>query len=355
MTVNPTKPNIGFWIWDLKRLGRAAEAARRMQEAGIAETLVKVADGPNAFQPELAGAMIEALRDVGITVWGWQYGYGYLPEAEAQIALEMIKTHELTGFVIDAEVQYKNRPTQAKTYCKLLRSGAPNVSLALSSYRFPSLHPEFPWKEFLSYVDVNMPQVYWLGAHNPARQLERCLDEFCDAKYPQVPIIAAGAAFKDNVTVEGSTYWKATPADIREFLGAADALNIDVNFWELGNCWLFVPELWDVIADYIGADPKADPQTDPLPEIPAEKPRQEETVWLMELTSEVTSSLNLRSGPGKRYPIVGELKPGERAHVLEIDTSLAPQVWARVGVRQWCAMTYVEGGRVIQYGRFVTE
>ena len=56
-----------------------------------------------------------------------------------------------------------------------LRASLPTFPFALSSYRYPTLHPALPWEAFLEKCDYNMPQVYWMEAHNPSDQLVRCL------------------------------------------------------------------------------------------------------------------------------------------------------------------------------------
>ena len=78
-----------------------------------------------------------------------------------------------------------------------LRSSLPELPMALSSYRFPGYHPQLPWREFLEHYDYNMPQVYWMKAHNPADQLERSVNELT-AKKPSLPVIPTGAAFRPS-------------------------------------------------------------------------------------------------------------------------------------------------------------
>jgi hypothetical protein len=119
----------------------------------------------------------------------------------------------------------------------------PDIPIALSSYRYPSFHPQVPWKDFLEKCDFNMPQVYWMQNHNPADQLMRSVREF-QALVPFRPIIPTGAAFREDG-------WSPTVDDVVEFMDTARSLNLaGVNFWEWANCRLYLPKVWSDIQDY---------------------------------------------------------------------------------------------------------
>ena len=388
---------LGVYIWDISRIldvcgGSAAGVAGKLAAGGVGHALIKVADGSSAFNQgsdtgDLVAPLVRALRAREIQVWGWHYVYGGFPAAEAKRSLEMIHKYNLEGFVINAEVEYKNRSSQAVEYVLALQAGAPDVTLALSSYRFPTYHRDFPWKQFLSRVDLNMPQVYWLGAHNPSSQLRRCVAEFENGEWPLCPIIPTGAAFLDNQNLDPETgkWWQARPEDVAGFLATAEEMGFEAaSFWELGNTLLFVPELWE---EMVAKNPWgiSDPQSeiedevDPLPTSPLEgggdgtltdpetdpdgdgpstgsgTSYKEGMHRFMELTGEVRSWLNIRSGPGLQYGVVGRLYPGEQAAALEIHDSLEPEIWVRVGVSQWCCMVYQGFGELVAYGRFVVD
>jgi hypothetical protein len=158
--------------------------------------------------------------------------------------------------VIDAESEYKlpNRDDNARLFMNELRRSLPNKPIALSSFRWPSLHREFPWSDFLQKCDYNMPQVYWQAAHNPEEQLRRTVREF-QAIDPLRPILPTGPVYKYGD-------WQATPEDMVEFLNASQTLRLGaVNFfaWDYRN---ILSSLWDTIARY----PWVDGQ--PLPDVP---------------------------------------------------------------------------------------
>ncbi len=243
----------GFYIWQIARCenGDPLKIADEAVNAGLTHVLVKIADGGSAYNvnlttgEDLVPPVVFALQQRGIQVWGWHYVYGYDPVAEANIAIQRIQTTGVTGYVIDAEAQYKEpgKDVAAQLFMDLLRQALPVFPIALSSYRFPTYHPTLPWEEFLEKCDYNMPQVYWEQAHNPAEQLIRSVNEFL-AMVPFRPIIPTGSAY-----MRGD--WQPTSAEIIEFLDTARNLNLSAaNFWEWGHTRLYLPDLWYTIAGY---------------------------------------------------------------------------------------------------------
>jgi ketosteroid isomerase-like protein len=96
----------------------------------------------------------------------------------------------------------------------------------------------------LSFCDINMPQVYWLKATNPAEQLDRSIAEF-ETIFPVLPIIPTGAAYAE-------LDWRARPVEIEAFLQRARQHNLSAaNFWS----WDYAgsaegADLWQAIATY---------------------------------------------------------------------------------------------------------
>jgi len=243
----------GWYIWQIRRCegGVPAAIANEAAAANLSHVLIKIADGVSAYNldpisgADLVPPVIQALRARGVLCLGWQYVYGYNPVGEANIAIQRIQQLGVDGFVIDAEDQYKlpGRDVAATTYMTRLRAALPTLPMALSSYRYPTYHPQLPWVEFLTYCDYNMPQVYWVEAHNPAEQLIRSVREF-QAITPFRPIIPTGSAY-----VQGD--WAPAPLEIIEFLQTAQMLNLTAaNFWEWGHTRLYLPELWDIVKLY---------------------------------------------------------------------------------------------------------
>jgi hypothetical protein len=243
----------GFYIWQIRRCesGNASAIANAAAQAGLTHVLIKIADGTSAYNidsttgADLVPPLIQALRQKGITPLGWHYVYGYELEKEADIAIQRIGACGVDLYVIDAESQYTlpGRAQTARTFMTRLRASLPSFPMALSSYRFPTYHPSFPFQAFLESVDFNMPQVYWVEAHNPGDQLIRCLREF-QAITPFRPIIPTGSAYQQGD-------WAPTPAEITEFLDTARNLNMSAaNFWEWGHTRLYLPALWQTVTGY---------------------------------------------------------------------------------------------------------
>jgi len=252
----------GFFIWQIPRSegGNATTIARLAGEAGLTHVLIKIADGTSAYNldlstgADLVPAVAQALRARGIQVGGWHWVYGYDPVREADIAIRRTLELDLDIYVVNAEAPYKEpgKATAARIFMDRVRAGIPGVPIALSSYRYPTLHPQFPWTTFLERCDISMPQVYWLLNHNPGEQLVRSLREY-QAITPFRTYIPTGAAF----TQSG---WSPTPEDIEEFLDTARLLNLQAaNFYEWANCRLYLPKVWEAIDAYDWGGPVTPP------------------------------------------------------------------------------------------------
>ncbi len=244
----------GFFTWKIPNCerGDANQIASQARSAGLTHLVLKVADGMVIYNgnwgdpKDYTTPVVTALRQNGIKVWGWHYLYGDNPTAEANIAIKRIRQYNLDGYVLDVEREYKEsgKKAAAKRFMNIIRSACPDLPIALSSYRYPSLHPQVPWKEFLEKCNICMPQVYWMKAHNPGQQLARSVREF-EAKKPSLPVIPTGAAFREHG-------WQPTEAEVLEFFKKAKELNLQgVNFWEWsdarsGN----VPGVWELIKKY---------------------------------------------------------------------------------------------------------
>lgn len=244
----------GFFIWKIRDCegGDPEAIASVASQAGLTHLIVKIADGSFSYnidwdtQIDLVPPLVQSLRSRGIAVWGWHYVYGDAPVGEARKGVERIQQLGLDGYVIDAEAPFKQpgKRDAAIRFMNEVRSALPNLPVALSSYRYPSFHPQIPWREFLEKCDLNMPQVYWQFAHNPGIQLARCLREFQDLS-PFRPLVPTGAAF-------GVGDWAPNAAEIQDFLQTARTLNLSAaNFWEWSKARDDdLIDLWDTVRDF---------------------------------------------------------------------------------------------------------
>jgi len=239
----------GIFIWKIQNCegGDVAAIADLAEAAGLTHILIKIADGAYSYnydwrnKVDYVPPLVTELRERGISPWGWHYVRGDAAGAEARKAVERVRDLGLDGYAIDAEHEYKGRYDAANTFMSILRKELPNTPIALASYRFPSLHPTLPWRNFLAKCDLNMPQMYWQGASNPKVQLQRCREEF-DGMNNRRPVVPIGAAYTEHG-------WTPKPGEVVDFLTEARRLDMKAaNFWE----WAQARKvgLWDTIADF---------------------------------------------------------------------------------------------------------
>jgi len=243
----------GFFIWKIHDCegGNPAAIVSAAKAAGLSHVLIKIADGMNHSNvdkttgTDYVPPLVQALHAAGIQAWGWHYIYGADPVGEAWNGGRRARSLGLDGYVIDAEREFKaaGMDVAARRFVTDLRGYLGTIPAALSSFRFPSYHKEFPWSEFLQKSDLNMPQVYWEQSHNAGAQLSRSVREF-QALSPYRPVIVTGSTYSNNG-------WSPTPADITEFLKTAVSLNLPaVNFYSWDYCRKYLPALWNTIAAF---------------------------------------------------------------------------------------------------------
>lgn len=272
--MNPTGK--GIFIWRLASCagGDPVRLASMARDAGFSWVAIKAADGYFDFNqgkgpawtgPNLLPGAVDALRAVGVNIVGWQYIYGAtkalktpIAAQEAETAAANIRRFNFDCWIIDPESEYKRSGAAAwaNTYMTALRAGSPSVSIGLCSYRYPTLHPELPWSEFLRRSDFHCPQVYWIQAHNPAYQLQRSVNELRALK--ALPIIPAGSAY-----YEPGYKWQPTVADLNVFDQMAHELNLPgISWWEWGENGYgaeYHPDWWAAISAHDWDEPTPPP------------------------------------------------------------------------------------------------
>lgn len=226
----------GVWCWQLKNClgGDVIRLAADIQKLGCSFVVIKCANGILEYNADLFAGARSAFEALGIQVWGYHYIYGgntvtgaSIAKAEASVAIRVAQKYQLAGLFLDAEGEYKRKggPAWADTYLTSLKTTLPDLPLGLASYRWPSVHPEFPWASFLRRVDFHSPQVYWMHAQNSGEQLRRSVKELSALK--ALPIVPLGAAFFEHG-------WEPTVAAINEFDHVAHELQLPgVSWW----CW----------------------------------------------------------------------------------------------------------------------
>jgi hypothetical protein len=278
----------GYYMWQLPHCdgGIPENIAWRVKNAGLSHVLIKIADGPNwkynydyQTKTDLIPPVANALREIGVQVWGWHYIRGDDPLGEARIAVNRMTELALDGYTMDPEWEYKapGKDAAARAYLEELRSGLKNTPVALSTYRFPKWHPEFPFVDFLRGCDINMPQVYFEGAHNPEHQIDLCIQQYMEIQ-PALPIIP-------TVSTYASDTWRPTPDEITRFLQHAKNLGLTaVNAWSYDFATnRYYIDLFSAVADFPW--PPAPPVAD-IPEQVIGKLNQHDASRLSELYQE---------------------------------------------------------------------
>jgi hypothetical protein len=245
----------GYFIWKIPYCDRGdpAAIAARAKAANLTHVLIKIADGstwPYNFDfdrnLDLIPPVKEALEGEGIEVWGWHYVRGDDPVSEARLAVERTLTLGMSGYVIDAEGEYRTKTkwAAATRFMQEIRAGLPKLPIALSTYRYPRMHADFPFKPFLEYCDLSMPQVYFEQMHDPEAQLELTVEQYM-ALQPARPIVPTAPTYARGK-------WSPSVDEITRFFNKARELGLSgANAWS----WDFAarPEymhLWNAVADF---------------------------------------------------------------------------------------------------------
>ncbi|MBA4386057.1 MAG: hypothetical protein C0410_15070 [Anaerolinea sp.] len=252
----------GTWIWKIPQCegGNAQAIADVAYNCGFSHVLIKIADSSYAYNvnkttgADLIPPVVDALRAKGILVWGWHYVYGYNPGGEAAIAISQSRKYNLDGYVVDAESEYTlaGRDAVARSFMAQVRNGLPNTPIALSTFRWPSYHGNFPYAAFMQYCDYSMPQVYWMQAHNPVYDLKKSFTEF-RAINSAKPVIPTGPAFRESG-------WQPTAGEVKDFLDCAKSLGCTAaNMYSWDDSRTLLPDIWNQVANYSWPAPNQPP------------------------------------------------------------------------------------------------
>lgn len=153
----------GMWIWYVTQAekGNVAKIVAKAKRNKIKTVYVKSSDGANWWKQWDQYA--PALKAAGLKVCAWQYVYGTYPLVEANLAARAANSGA-DCIVIDAEVEYQNKYSQAATYIKKLRSQiSSDYPVGFTSFAYPDFHPTIPYSVFLGPggAQWNLPQMYF--------------------------------------------------------------------------------------------------------------------------------------------------------------------------------------------------
>jgi hypothetical protein len=321
----------GIFIWKAKNCetGELDDIVQACSSLGLKWVALKIGDGnfsAYASFTDMIGAAA-AFKAAGMAVWGWHYVRGGCwidkngavhtdiasPEKEAEFARAKCALFGLDGYIIDAEREYKVGPDprdRARRFIKALMGI--NIPIALCSYRFPAVHPEFPWYDFLDGCDLIMPQDYW-GPGGATSELEQSMQQYRVNAQCELPTVPVGRAYI------GDGHPDPKPEEIMAFMGKAQDLGCPgCSFWALDFLYLHTggPGRGEAIARYAW-----DNTPEPI----------EQGIYMRVLAE----AMNVRSGPGTNYPVVGSLKRGMTVEAMDVG---GYNCWARIGPGRWAAV-----------------
>ena len=213
----------GYYVWIVKqcRNGDIAAIVDSCLEAKINFLAVKIQNGTAGYNTNSPlSRLFLALNSAGVKVWGWGYEYAIKPRDEALAAAKYTKDLGVEGFIIDIEGEYKNKPSESRTFCDTLKENL-DKPIGLASYRYPNLHMDISWNTFLSICDFHNPQVYWQGAtlpSSPSQQLKKSIVQLKALR--DLPVIPIGVASPSDPP----STWVPTVAQIKDFYHAAFAV-----------------------------------------------------------------------------------------------------------------------------------
>lgn len=222
----------GLWIWYASQLlphfQTIEKALDSAVENGFSYLIPKFSNGyypwlPKTPEGKYLHRLFDGARERGLKLYPYHYSYSYTLSGEKSAVVAAWKEYGGDGLVIDAEKEYKRNGTDVFA-CGLvaylrLELGIP---IGYSTYRYPSIHQEFPFQAFDEVCDFRAPQVYWEAAHNPAAQLERSYNEY--RQLSNKPYYPVGAAYAEHG-------WSPIDDEVDEFDKKAHELGFDAVSW----------------------------------------------------------------------------------------------------------------------------
>lgn len=249
--------DIGLFLWKLSNMPAASDLGALLVSYGVRRVAIKVLDGtwrhnvPSQTVDAPLVDYIDTLRDFGIIVEAWGYHYPTQPGPQGDAIEERRAKLGFSTYHIDIEGEWKQQwgmGAAIKTLLDKLHKGS--TEYLICSYRYPSLHNLLPWNAAMNHVAIDgaSPQVYWIGSHNPAEQLQRSWTEYLQWGKPFIPV---GAAFDFDT-------WSPTLDDIDEFLGWCAVHSITRHYWWSLD-WIITHQRFDWLTAITGHDGSTPP------------------------------------------------------------------------------------------------
>lgn len=307
---------LGFLIWKLSNMPAAGELIALLRKHKVKWVSIKLANGTLPYNQTGGNdaalkVYIELLQAAGIEVGGWHYSYALQPGPEGDRAMERIEKLALSHWLVDIEQEWQKAwgaAKDAKTYMSKLKVGG--LQVGLCSYRYPNYFPSVPFAAFLNHeaMDINTPQVYWEGSHNPAKQLQDSMSQY--AGISSRPFMPIGATY--GHTQNDGSWWQPTEADLIEFVSWCKTNRVQAyGFYSLD--WILQKGMYNWLTAISG-----------VTDVPEPEPPEPEPGGVTKMRVIAKPWLNVRAGPGLTYADIGNLNTGA---VIGVRNVAGPNAW----------------------------
>jgi hypothetical protein len=216
-----------FFIWQVDQTcgGNVTAMINQAKDLGVTGVIIKFANGSLNGDPKSQAymdkfkAVVPAFKSAGFVVGGWIYQYMTDVQGEVDACFQAVEAGA-DWIVLDGEVELQGKNAQVQQFGQLFRAKYPDYPLAISSFAIADYHPEVPFNEYNSFVNLMMPQIYWA-------------DMGWDTAVAFNASIASYKKFGKPILPTGQSYDKATPTDMVRFVQLVNGAGLThLSWWD---------------------------------------------------------------------------------------------------------------------------
>lgn len=243
VAVDPYSMGKGEWVYVLSsarsNTGSTTDAQfmAYLKNKGIKWVVVKCGDY-GEWWTQFSPGLITAAHNEGLLIFGYQRVGGTNLTAEIDVGKQCLAT-AADGYIVDAEVEFNGKATQATQMMLGLRATYPNAFIAHAPLPYIDYHQSFPYVPFGTYCNAVMPQCYWADIGVTPTQMLTDLNAQWNKWQTTWTSQGNGAAVKPIVPL-AQGYGTATSTQVTQFInlikndtGAANVFGPyqGVSFW----------------------------------------------------------------------------------------------------------------------------
>jgi len=240
--IDPANMGKGEWIYIIGSARTSAGVTTNAQlmtflkNKGVKWISVKCGDY-GTWWTQFDAALISAARAEGIKIFGYQRVGGTNLTAEINVGKQCLALNP-DGYIVDAEVEFNGKHTQAVQMMQSLRATYPTRFIAHAPLPIIDYHQTFPYVEFGTYTDAVMPQCYWFDIGYSPTVMVTELNTQWSKWHATWAAQGNGAAIKPLVPI-GQAYNNVPASEITTFVNtlksttssATDGGYRGVSFW----------------------------------------------------------------------------------------------------------------------------